>query len=207
MIRFKLCILFLVFISCTEKKVIVYENEKTQIFGTHLAIQLSNESTLALEELTTFEELEIRGRSETIKDSIDGVYALKQDRKSATLYLLDTFPVGKNWKNELVEVLSWNLGVNSSPTQILNHSRISNSNIDDLITETEEFKVNKKELSSQETTTLLKKLYILNLRCCLSTENEKHVASELLYDFQNFVILDSLNKQLQNQLVSYLQSE
>ena len=93
------------------------------------------------------------------------------------------------------------------PVQILDHSQISEKDIEELLNEVEQFKVGGHNLSSKDAALLLKKLYILNLRCCKAEEDRKMLLSMVLADFEKYHKLDSSNRDLKNRLVGYLKYE
>ncbi|MFT6443618.1 MAG: hypothetical protein ACJASM_003180 [Salibacteraceae bacterium] len=201
MIRILTAILLLPLFSCTKVKVI-YEDEKVKIEGVQVDLSYDYDRTKPAPVI--FRNLRIHSDNRLISDSLEANYAFYQNAHSKYIYLLDTFPVDKDWGNKFTEVVRWNLNYLDQPTQILNHSKITDYDIQTLADEVEQMRQTKKNHTPKEIQTLLKKLYILNLRCCDSSEIKKYNASNMLRDLEDYQVLDSKSRELQNRLIVYL---
>ena len=176
------------------------------IYGNEVNIPVDIEYDRNSEDLIIFDQLIIENKKYGKNDSFQGFYGLKSTDSRTYLYMIDSFPVGMDWKYKMVEVLSWTLDSVENPTQILDHTKISDKNIDELIKQIEVVKAGNQIMSSKEMSLFLKKLYILNLRCCKAEDDRMFQSSRFLTDIEKYHQLDLANRDLRFMLLSFLEN-
>lgn len=167
------------------------------------------------EQIVAIENLTIVNGTQTIEDSLNSHYVLKTNKNYNYLYLLDTLPNGFNWEPRIAGTLSWsraNLTYHagdsvddffSGPCNITNTEGITEEMINNLIREANNLLDNKVHLDDDEIELLMKKLYLLNLRCCIVGEDEKINAAYLLWNLDSLYSLNESQLKLKEKFKWY----